>query len=173
MSCRVKENGVHISQTKGGGNWYLYQIKRPEKQIKTSQDQSNQPRTHLTLSVNKARFTFMYKVLCLNNIHQSKAGGLSLIMKIFSIKKSKSYFLAFPWVNRQMSVNPKIIEIITEKITFVNKVVIELWSIVMLLWCFHNLARTKGIDYTEWNMYHEHAQTNNQERVTKPLIHLD
>lgn len=54
----------------------------------------------------------MYKVLCLNNIHQSKAGGLSLIMKIFSIKKSKSYFLAFPWVNRQMSVNPKIIEII-------------------------------------------------------------
>lgn len=66
----------------------------------------------------------MYKVLCLNNIHQSKAGGLSLIMKIFSIKKS--YFLAFPWVNRQISVNPKIIEIITEKITFVNKVVIEL-----------------------------------------------
>lgn len=44
----------------------------------------------------------------------------------FSIKKSKSYFLAFPWVNRQISVNPKIIEIITEKITFVNKVVIEL-----------------------------------------------
>lgn len=68
----------------------------------------------------------MYKVLCLNNIHQSKAGWLSLIMKIFSIKKSKSYFLAFPWVNRQMSVNPKINEIITEKITFVNKVVIEL-----------------------------------------------
>lgn len=72
----------------------------------------------------------MYKVLCLNNIHQSKAGGLSLITKIFSIKKSKSYFVAFPWVNRQMSVNPKIIEIniyiITEKITFVNKVVIEL-----------------------------------------------
>lgn len=29
----------------------------------------------------------MYKVLCLNNIHQSKAGGLSLITKIFSIKK--------------------------------------------------------------------------------------
>lgn len=68
----------------------------------------------------------MYKVLCLNNIHQSKAGGLSLITKIFSIKKSKSYFLAFPWINRQLSVNPKIIEIITEKITFVNKVVIEL-----------------------------------------------
>lgn len=44
----------------------------------------------------------------------------------FFYKKSKSYFLAFPWVNRQMSVNPKIIEIITEKITFVNKVVIEL-----------------------------------------------
>lgn len=64
----------------------------------------------------------MYKVLCLNNIHQSKAGGLSLIMKIFFYKKVEViYFLAFPWVNRQMSVNPKIIEIITEKITFVIK----------------------------------------------------
>lgn len=173
MSCRVKENGVHISQTKGGGNWYLYQIKRPEKQIKTSQDQSNQPRTHLTLSVNKARFTFMYKVLCLNNIHQSKEGGLPLIMKIFFYKKVE-VILSCISLGKQTNVSqPKDHWNYNWKNNVCNKVVIELWSIVMLLWCFHNLARTKGIDYTEWNMYHEHAQTNNQERVTKPLIHLD
>lgn len=41
---------------------------------------------------------------------------------------------------------------------FVNKVVIELWSIVMLLiWCFYNLVRIKGIDYIEWNMYYEYV----------------
>lgn len=56
-----------------------------------------------------------------------------------------------------MLVNLKIIEIIIEKIMFVNKVVIELWSIVMLLWCFYNLVRIKGIDYIEWNMYYEYV----------------
>lgn len=49
-----------------------------------------------------------------------------------------------------MLVNLKIIEIIIEKIMFVNKVVIELWSIVMLLWCFYNLVRIKGVKYVLW-----------------------
>lgn len=175
MSCRVKENGVHISQAKGGGNWYLYQIKRPEKQIKTSQDQSNQPRTHLTLSVNKASFTFMYICIrfCVWTIFTNRNGRVIFNNEDFFYKKVE-VILSCISLGKQTNVSqPKDHWNYNWKNNVCNKVVIELWSIVMLLWCFHNLARTKGIDYTEWNMYHEHAQTNNQERVTKPLIHLD
>lgn len=168
MSCRVKENGVHISQTKGGGNWYLYQIKRPEKQIKTSQDQSNQPRTHLTLSVNKARFTFMFE-----QYSPIESGRVIFNNDDFFYKKVEVILSCISLVKQTNVSQPKDHWNYNWKNNVCNKVVIELWSIVMLLWCFHNLARTKGIDYTEWNMYHEHAQTNNQERVTKPLIHLD